>query len=90
MVHDSSFPRNLKIEETVNWIDKFDMDLTVFYFGEPVTIYFEAILFHLFNSINYNYDSAGHTYGPESTQYLDMVNLKNSMNKVHQWFVLLF
>ena len=54
MVYDSSFPRNLKIEETVNWIDKFDMDLTVFYFGEPVTIYFEAILFHLFNSIDYN------------------------------------
>ena len=54
MVYDSSFPRNLKIEETVNWIDKFDMDLTVFYFGEPVTIYLEAILFHLFNSIHYN------------------------------------
>jgi hypothetical protein len=54
MVHDSSFPRNSKIEDTVNCIDKFDMDLTMVYFGEPVTIYFEAILFHLFNSIYYN------------------------------------
>ena len=37
MTYDGTYPNRVKIEDVVNWIDKFQMELTFLYFDEPVS-----------------------------------------------------
>jgi hypothetical protein len=45
MTYDGNFKNNLKIEEVVNWFAKFQMDLVVLYFDEPVNFMIFIFIF---------------------------------------------
>ena len=37
MKYDDNFPFKLRIDDIANWISKFEMDLSLLYFNEPVS-----------------------------------------------------
>ena len=43
----------MRIDEVINWFEKFDLDFACLYFDQP--------------------DSEGHSYGPDSSEYAEMV-----------------
>ena len=61
-----------RLDHVINWIHKFNLDLTFLYISEPVSLAINLFV-GLFQFIQ---DSHGHLYGPESEEYLKKVSLK--------------